>query len=62
MSFADSMQTMDEMNGDDTRINETIRPLVRKLWATLVALLTGHSQGQAHSDNPQIATGPVSQA
>ncbi len=62
MSFADSMQTMDEMNGDDIRINEIIRPLARKFRATLAALLTGEPKGRAYVDNPQIATGPTSQA
>lgn len=61
MSFADSMQSMDEMNGDDVRINELTLPLAGKIRAMFTALLTGHSQARAHVNENHIATRPTPQ-
>lgn len=61
MSFADSMQSMDEMNGDDVRINELTLTLAGKVRAMFTALLTGHSQVRARVSESHIATRPTPQ-
>ena len=61
MSFADSMQSMDEMNGDDVRINELTLPLAGKIRAMFTALLTGHSKFRARVNENHIATNPTPQ-
>ncbi|GEM_PF-3684432 len=61
MSFADSMQSMDEMNGDDVRINGLTLPLAGKIRAMFTALLTGHSQFRARVNENHIATNPTPQ-